>query len=68
MKEDVIKLEQWAHVFTQPTVLVEHVSKNMIFHYKDIVSNLATAKTDIENGDFYGVGEHFGDAVFIAVQ
>ena len=67
MKEDVIKFEQWATIFAQPTVLTEHVSKNMMLHYKDIAGNLSTAKTDLDNGDLFSFGEHFGDAVFIAV-
>ena len=47
--------------------LSERIAKNYVWHYSEIMSDLANAKDDEYIGDYYSMGECIGEAVFVSL-
>lgn len=67
LKEDLNTLNEQAQVFLDIDELSERIAKNYVWHYSEIMSDLANARDDESIGDYYSMGECIGEAVFISL-
>lgn len=67
MDEDINSIEQWATIFTQPTVLSKTVAKHWMFHGTAIKADIAKEETDWSAGDWFAAGADTAAALTLAV-
>ena len=47
IQDDLTKLGQWAEIFIEPTVFIKTVSRNLVWNYATIHSDINDAITDL---------------------
>lgn len=67
MGDDLTALESWAKIFTSPSTLVETVSKHMIRHHTEIMSDVHLVETDWSAQEYYASGKAAADLLTVAV-
>ena len=67
MKDDVTRIEKWAAIFSQPTVLLPTISKNLLFHYAQVMKDASNIESDIAADKMYDAGENIADLLITAV-
>ena len=68
LQEDLATLETQAQIFTHIGELTERITKNYIWHYTEIMTDISKANEAATQGNYYSFGELVGDAVFVALQ
>ncbi len=67
MGDDFTALESWASIFLHPSTLIATVTKHMLFHRKDIMSDVNDIKYDWNAGEYYASGKATADLLYYAV-
>ena len=67
MEADVARVEKWAEIFANPTVLAPTLVKNVLKNYKVIESDISDLSTEIAADDFYKVGIEIADVMVKSV-
>ena len=68
MGSDLTKLEEWAKIFLTPTTLIKVVSGNLIWHYKEITTDISNAVADYNAAKYFEFGEQLGEALVVATK
>ena len=67
MGDELKAVESWASIFTSPSTLVETVSKHMVLHHKEIMSDVHLVETDWSAQEYYASGKATADLLTVAV-
>jgi len=68
MQDDFKTLGQQAEIFTNIGELTKRLTKNYVWHYTEIMTDINEANTDASTGNYYGFGENLGEAMMVALQ
>lgn len=68
LQEDLATLATQAQIFTNIGELTERITKNYVWHYTEIMTDISKANESAAQGNYYNFGEFVGDAVFVALQ
>jgi len=60
-------LETWATVFEHPKTITEDIAKSMLFHKKQIDTDISTIKTDWNAKQYFQSGKAAADILFIGL-
>ena len=67
IQADVEKIIVWAQKFTNPTELAVIVAKNLLKHWKNVVSDVKKTESDWKAADYYNAGDDVADLLIQAV-
>ena len=67
MGDDLTALESWASIFLSPSTLIATVTKHMLRHRKQIMSDVSAVKYDWNAGEYYASGKATADLLYYAV-
>ena len=67
MGDDLKAIENWAKIFASPKTLVETVSKHMIRHHEEIMTDVHTVESDWNQKQYYASGKAAADLLTVAV-
>jgi hypothetical protein len=67
MGTDLVAIESWAKIFASPSTLVETVSKHMIRHHTEIMTDVHLVETDWAATEYYASGKAAADLLTVAV-
>ena len=66
--DDLVKLGQWAQIFIEPATFIKVVSKNLVWNYVTIHTDINEAITDFDTQQYFDFGEKIGEVLVIATQ
>ena len=66
--DDLVKLGQWAVIFIEPLTFIKVVSKNLVWNYATIHSDIQTAITDFNSKQYFDFGEKIGEVLIVATK
>ena len=67
MGTDLVAIEAWAKIFASPSTLVETVTKHMIRHHTEIMTDVHLVETDWAATEYYASGKAAADLLTVAV-
>ena len=67
MGDEIKALESWVTIFASPSTLAETVTKHMLLHRKEIMTDLHTVETDWNAQEYFQSGKAAGDLLTIAI-
>ncbi len=68
LQDDLKTLGEQAKIFLNIGELTERITKNYVWHYGELMTDIANAKADAAAGQYYNFGEQIGEAVMVALQ
>lgn len=63
INDDLVRIEDWANIFTQPAELTKTVGVNWLLHKRAIKKDIAAEKSDWAAGDYFTAGLDTADAL-----
>lgn len=67
MGEDLVAIENWAAIFTEPKKLTETITKNWLLHRKAIDADIGSIKTDWGTHEYFKAGVVAADLLTVAI-
>lgn len=61
VKPDLVRIEQWAQIFKNPTALAQVIFSNVLTHGPKIFADVSQASADVGANNFYAVGKDVAD-------
>ena len=67
MQDDLNRIEAWAAIFSDPTLLVKTLIGNVIQNFSAIEGDITKTSQDIASGDMYNTGVDIADIMVLAL-